>query len=83
MKQKPYRDAIAYRQKWTILALLCLGALLSGCKKSDEAPSPEVSVQAEKVESRDLTEFVSGETVLVPVSQAAIVPKISAPIKRF
>jgi HlyD family secretion protein len=65
------------------VALFCLGVLLSGCKKAEDVPSPEVSVQAEKVARRSLTESVSGETTLVPQSQAAIVSKISAPIKEF
>jgi HlyD family secretion protein len=81
--QKPYRSPIVSGHKPPLVALLCLGALLSACKKADEVAPPEVSVQAEKVERKPLTEYVSGETVLVPQSQAAIVPKISAPIKKF
>jgi HlyD family secretion protein len=65
------------------LALVCLAGLVAGCKKPDEAPTPEVSVQAEKVAQGPLTEYVSGETVLSPLSEAAIVPKISAPVQRF
>jgi HlyD family secretion protein len=81
--QKPYRNPIASGQKAPLVALLCLSAFLSACKKADEVAPPEVSVQAEKAERKPLTEYVSGETVLVPQSQAAIVPKISAPIKKF
>jgi HlyD family secretion protein len=81
--QKAYRNPIVSSHKRPLVALLCLGALLSGCKKADEVAPPEVSVQAEKLERKPLTEYVSGETVLVPQSQAAIVPKISAPIKKF
>jgi len=66
-----------------IIVLVFLGTLLSGCKKAEETPQPVVSVQAEKAERKSLTESVSGETVLLPLAQAAIVPKISAPIKRF
>ena len=72
-----------FNRKRTLIALLFFGAVLSSCKKADEMPSPEVSVQAEKVERKPLTEYVSGETILVPQAQAAIVPKISAPIKKF
>jgi HlyD family secretion protein len=74
---------IVFGDNRTLIALLCLGALLSGCKKTEEVAPPEVSVQAEKVERKPLTEYVSGETILVPRAQAAIVPKISAPIKKF
>jgi multidrug efflux pump subunit AcrA (membrane-fusion protein) len=79
--QKPYRNTFVSGR--IVLALLCFGVLFSGCKKAEEVTPPEVSVQAEKVERKSLTESVSGETILVPQSQAAIVSKISAPIKEF
>jgi len=63
-----------------------LGAatLFSGCKKAaEETSTPEVTVQAEKVAQGDLTEYITGSTVFSPLAQAAIVPKISAPIQRF
>lgn len=64
--------------------LLCCVALSQGCKKAaDEAPSAEVTVQAEKVAQGDLTEYITGSTVLSPLAQAAIVPKITAPVSRF
>jgi HlyD family secretion protein len=81
--QKAYRNPIISGHRRPIVALLCVGVLLSGCKKSDDVVPPEVSVQAEKVERKPLTEYVSGETILVPQSQAAIVSKISAPVKEF
>jgi HlyD family secretion protein len=81
--RKPYRNPVVCGHKRTLIALLCLGGLFSGCKKTEESPTPEVSVQAEKVERKSLTEYVSGETILVPQAQAAIVSKISAPIKKF
>ncbi len=65
------------------LGLLAGGLLLNGCKKPEEAPVAPVPVQAEKAVSQPLTEYVSADTVLVPQAQAAIVPKISAPIQRF
>src|SRR5258708_35313620 len=80
---KPYRNSIVFGHKRTLIALLSLCVLLSGCKKTEEVAPPEVSVQAEKVEQKTLTEYVSGETILVPQAQAAIVSKISAPIKKF
>lgn len=67
----------------TTMALLACSLVLGGCKKPDEpAPTP-VPVQAEKAVSKPLTEYVSADTVLVPQAQAAIVPKISAPVQRF
>jgi HlyD family secretion protein len=67
------------------LSIFWLGLLdTSGCKKAElpVAPTP-VSVQAEKVEKKDLTEYVEGDTVLSPQAQSALVSKISAPIKKF
>jgi len=66
-----------------ILTLLLL--TLTGCKKATEeeaAPEPQ-SVQAEKAVQQNLTEYVTGEAILAPLAQSAIVPKISAPIKKF
>jgi HlyD family secretion protein len=64
-------------------ALAGAAFLLSGCKKSDTVEASEVTVQAEKVEVKPLTEYVNSESVLLPQVQAAIVPKISAPVKAF
>jgi len=80
---KPNQNTTVPSCKRISVALICLGVFLSGCKKTEEVASPEVSVQAEKVDRKSLTESVSGETTLVPQSQAAIVSKISAPIKEF
>jgi multidrug efflux pump subunit AcrA (membrane-fusion protein) len=80
---KPNRNPIISGRRGLLVAIVCLGALLSGCKKTEDVASPEVSVQAEKVERKPLTEYVSGEAILMPQAQAAIVPKISAPIKKF
>lgn len=57
---------------------------LTGCKKkSQETPEPTVTVQAEKVAVGSITETVEADTVLLPQAQAAIVPKISSPIRKF
>lgn len=66
-----------------VCALAAIACLLSGCKKADTVEASEVTVQAEKATVRSLTEYLSGESVLTPQSQAAIVPKISAPVKAF
>ena len=57
--------------------------LANGCKNADAIPTPEVAVQAERAERKPLTQFVTADTVLSPQAQAAIVPKISAPVKTF
>ncbi|GAC1422074.1 MAG: efflux RND transporter periplasmic adaptor subunit [Acidobacteriaceae bacterium] len=68
------------------VALSLLAATISsvGCKKAAETPeATEVPVQAEKAVARSITEYVEADTVLSPQAQAAIVPKISAPVQRF
>ena len=69
-----------------MLALLALSAsiLMAGCG-GKEAPEPEplVTVQAVRVERAEIERQVSSEAVLYPLHQATIVPKISAPIRKF
>lgn len=61
--------------------LLC--AVLAGCTKPDTTPPVVVDVQAITVQQQDLTEQVEADAVLSPLAQAAISPKITAPIKKF
>ena len=68
------------------LALLCVvpASILSGCKKAEEAPEkPEAVVQAEHPTMGSITEEISADAVLAPVAQAAILPKVLSPVRRF
>ncbi|WP_157477748.1 efflux RND transporter periplasmic adaptor subunit [Granulicella tundricola] len=57
---------------------------LNGCKKAaEEVPKPEVTVQAVHPERGSITEEISADAILAPVAQAAILPKITAPVKKF
>lgn len=56
--------------------------LLAGCKK-EETPAVEVTVQAEKPEQGTIAEHITADAVLTPVAQAAIEPKITAPVRKF
>src|SRR5215472_14841558 len=73
----------------TLLALFSpVGLLLTfGCKKDadDESAKVEaqVSVEAEKPEQGPIAEVIRADAVLTPVAQAAISPKITAPVQRF
>src|SRR5689334_21866233 len=61
--------------------------LLSGCTSTKAAEAveeaPTVSVQVGPVEVTKIQRKVIAEAVLYPKDQAAIVPKISAPVKKF
>lgn len=57
-------------------------AAFSGCKK-EAPPTVEVTVQAEKPEQGSIAEHVTADAVLAPLAQAAIEPKITAPVKKF
>ncbi|MGA2571264.1 MAG: efflux RND transporter periplasmic adaptor subunit [Terracidiphilus sp.] len=65
---------------WAALTLLI--AFLPGCKK-DEAPQTEVTVQAEHPEQGAIAEQITADAILAPIAQAAIAPKMSAPVKKF
>ncbi|MGH9605913.1 MAG: efflux RND transporter periplasmic adaptor subunit [Terracidiphilus sp.] len=56
--------------------------LFAGCKK-EAAPEAAVSVQAAHPERGPIAEHVVAEAILAPVAQAAIDPKITAPVKKF
>ena len=67
----------------TSLAAAILLATLAGCSKPDAVPPVVVDVQAITVQQQDLTEQVEADAVLAPLAQAAISPKITAPVKKF
>lgn len=62
--------------------LAMLLATMPGCKK-EAAPPAVVTVQAEKPEQGPIAEQIMADAILSPIAQAAIVPKISAPIKKI
>jgi HlyD family secretion protein len=84
---KPTRHLV-FRQLLKPTASLLCAALLTafGCKKSDEdekAPAPLVYVQAAHPEQGIISEQITGDALLAPLAQAAISPKVTAPVKRF
>lgn len=68
------------------LVLVCVAAaavaLVAGCSK-EATPETQVTVQAEHPEQGPIAELVNADAVLAPTAQAAIAPKITAPIKKF
>ncbi|MEO8869204.1 MAG: efflux RND transporter periplasmic adaptor subunit [Granulicella sp.] len=65
----------------TTLPLLLLLAL--GCTKPEATPAPEVYVQAAHPTMGIISEQITADASLAPLAQAAISPRITAPVKRF
>jgi len=65
------------------LILFCASLLLVGCKKDEATPTPEVYVQAAHPEQESISEQISADAILSPLAEAAISPKVTAPVKKF
>jgi HlyD family secretion protein len=66
------------------VVLLCASLLLPlGCKKAEDTPTPEVYVQAAYPEQGSISDRISADAILSPLAQAAIAPKVTAPVKKF
>jgi RND family efflux transporter MFP subunit len=65
--------------------MLCCASLLLplGCKKDEATPTPEVYVQAAHPEQESISEQISADAILSPLAEAAISPKVTAPVKQF
>jgi HlyD family secretion protein len=68
------------------LAALVLGAALlaQGCSsKGEKEAEANVTVQAATAEKATIQDEISADAILYPRDQAAIVPRVNAPIKKF
>src|SRR5215831_18807598 len=66
-----------------IAAALSVSAFLVSCSSEKGDQAPTVSVQAAAVEKTTIQRVINSQAVLFPLQQAAIVPKISAPVQKF
>ena len=57
--------------------------VLAGCSSDKGDKEPTVSVQVAPVEKTTIQHTVTAQAILFPRQQAAIVPKISAPVQKF
>src|SRR5882672_721585 len=72
------------RMARTLVVLLAAGILFSGCSsKAEEEPSPTVTVQVDAAEKGPIQRRVITDAVLYPRDQAAIVPKVVSPVKKW
>ena len=83
---KTLREAVPNapnHRRITLLVLVTSVAAMSlaGCSKEPADKEPVVSVQVAPVEKTSIEDNVTAEAILFPIQQAAITPKISAPVK--
>jgi HlyD family secretion protein len=90
-----WRRALQFRNKFsvplpgraasraTLAGLLASAVFLAACSKPPKEQEPVVTVQIAAVEQRTIHGTIGTEAVLFPLQQAAIVPKISAPVRHF
>ena len=80
-------SAKIYNSNSMRLPLLGLGvaALLVsvGCHKPETTPAPEVTVQASLPHLGSISNLIAADGTLTPLAQAAISPKVTAPVKKF
>jgi len=75
------------KARWSLAQCVLLAsalpfALFSGCK-SAPAPAAQVTVQAAHPEQGPISEQIGADAILAPIAQAAIEPRITAPVKKF
>ncbi len=66
-----------------IVAAFALSLLLGCSAKETSEEAPTVTVQVATAASETIQRKISADAVLYPRDQAAIVPKVSAPVKKF
>ena len=75
------------RDGWTrfrMAALIVAGSLVVSCSsKNEKQVVPVVTVQAATVASKTIQATIDTDAILYPRDEAAIVPKVLAPIKKF
>lgn len=82
----PDRKTAVLRHSRLALAVSLIATgllLLASCSKNEGKEEPTVSVQVAPVEKTTIEHTIATQAILFPRQQAAIVPKISAPVKRF
>ncbi len=77
MRNPFYRAGISMTGTFLLL-------LASGCSKTEEKePEPVVPVRTTAVEKSSIRRIVQAQGILFPRDQAAVVPKITAPVREF
>ncbi len=64
-------------------SLILVSAMLVSCSKKPEETEPVVTVQTAVAQRGAIQQIISAEAVLFPRDQAAITPKVVAPVRTF
>ena len=73
------------RSSLILAGLVALSSMLLtlGCSSDKGDKEPTVTVQVAPVEKTTIQRMINTQAILFPRAQAAIVPKISAPVQKF
>ncbi|MGD1081384.1 MAG: efflux RND transporter periplasmic adaptor subunit [Candidatus Sulfotelmatobacter sp.] len=76
---------VLWRRMFTLAGVAAVSSVLitSGCSSDKGDKEPTVTVQVAAVEKTTIQHIINTQAILFPRQQAAIVPKISAPVKKF
>ena len=81
---RPRLIAFDFGSRGVQAAALAFCALVTfGCGGKEKEKEPVVSVESAVVQRTALQRTVNAEAILYPLHQAALVPKISAPVEKF
>ena len=72
-----------HARQYATLAVTIAAVFTSSCSKEQPEPQPVVTVQVATVKKQSLQQIVSAEAVLFPKNEAAITPKVVAPVSKF
>ena len=86
-----HQQFVECTRRWCFAAVVMAGGfvasglLLSGCSAKEETAeaAPTVTVQVGAAENETIQRKVNADAILYPLDQAALVPKIAAPVKKF
>ena len=83
VNESPIRRPMTFRRYHALLLLGC-SLLPQACSKAgDTDVATLVTVQAERPEIGEISEHIMADATLSPLAQAAISPKVTAPVKAF
>jgi HlyD family secretion protein len=79
----PSRDPSGFNRFLGALLLCGTCLIVTACSKSADTAPTEVYVQAAHPERGAISEQITADATLAPLAQAAISPKVTAPVKKF